>query len=120
MTWDDLRALRENGQRPLQLVVTTDWRRAAPLADAGAMVIVHRKGEPMPVELLEGLDVELRLDDCAQACAVARLVRSRDVAPACVRAWCSCDASVDTMWPYDCKAKIEMDAAWEALCNRAA
>jgi hypothetical protein len=119
MTWDDLRALRESGQKPLSLVVTTDWGRCRSLADAGAMVVVHRKGDPMPIELLAGLDVELRLDECRQACAVARLLRSKDISPATTRAWCACDGSVDSMWPYTCAAKRDMDTAWEALCSRA-
>lgn len=120
MNWEDLRALREGGRRPHRLVVTTNWRYAAEHAADGAMVIVHAKGEPMPVELLDGLDVELRLENCEQACGVARLVKSREVIPSCVRTWCRCDDVTDTMWPHNCKAKAEMDAAWEVLCNRAA
>lgn len=116
-TWGQLADLRANGKRPaLTVFVTTDERYARRLMfDLGVMAILQKPGEPMPVELLEGLDVILWLDDCEQAAAVSRLVRRRGVTPASLRAWCRCDREL-TVSVGPCDALREIDdliAAWK-------
>jgi hypothetical protein len=120
VNWQDLRELRERGQRPVKLVVTTSWLRSAEQAAAGAMVVVHRSGEPFPVELLDGLDVELRLDDCAQATAVGRMLKGRAIQPSRVHTWCRCEDFSGAFWNPDCNTGDAIRAAWEGMCDRAA
>lgn len=115
MNWDDLRHLRENGQRPMKLIVSTAWRWCQSL-DEGVMVVIHGKGEPFPVDLLHGLDVELRFEECAQATAVARLTRARGVQPARMHVWCRCENFSGPFWSPDCKTGDEIRAAWETVC----
>jgi hypothetical protein len=114
MTFDDLRALRENGQRPVKLVIATSWGNCA--ETEGVMVVIHRRGEPFAAELLHGLDVELRFDDCAQATAVGRMLKARGVQPTRVHAWCRCEDFSGAFWSPDCKAGDEIRVAWEAAC----
>jgi hypothetical protein len=119
MNWQDLRELRENGARPLKLIVTTNWHFCADV-EPNAMVILHRKGEAFPVELLFGLDVELRLDDCAQATAVGRLLKGREIQPSRMHVWCRCERESGPFWSPDCETGEAIRVAWEAMCNRAA
>ena len=77
------------------------------------MVVIHRKGEPFPVDLLLGLDVELRFDECAQATAVARLLRARGVQPSRMHVWCRCEDFSGAFWSPDCKTGDEIREAWE-------
>lgn len=116
--WTDLAALRQSGRKPaLPVVITTRYAKCLAQAAAGAMVIVQEKGKPIPVELLEGLDVELYLDDCAQATAVANIVRQHNVTPASFFVWCECEQWLDSRWNHDCKHGAEAAAAWEKLCQ---
>jgi hypothetical protein len=116
-TWDQLRALREDGLQPaMKLIVTTNSRHAYRMDDIGVMAIHHRKGEPMPVELLQGLDVLLLLDDCEQATAVLRLCRAKGVTLASFRAWCKC-AQETTALVMPCADAREM---WNWPGDRAA
>lgn len=111
MTWDDLRALRELGQRPtLRLFVTTDELLARRMTWVGAAAIVHRAGEPMPVELLDGLDVILALGRCERAGAVKRLCDSEGVRFARLQAWCRCSREL-TVAPHPCEEEPD---AWLA------
>lgn len=104
MTWDDLRAMREQGQRPaLPVAVTTKGWHWRSLADIGCMVIEHRAGERFPVELTEGLPVLLFLD-CRQAQAVAKLFRSKGQWPASVQSWCECRKSLTCAPEASCAA----------------
>lgn len=115
MTFDDLRTLRETGQRPVKLVVTTSWTFCGDI-EPNAMVIVHRKGEAFPVELLQGLDVELRFDDCAQSTAVGRMLKAREIQPARMHVWCRCERYSGPFWNPDCETGEKIRAAWEAMC----
>lgn len=54
------------------------------------MVILHEAGTPLPVKLLDGLDVIFMLDRCDKASAVWRLMQERGVKPSRMRAWCNC------------------------------
>ena len=72
MTWSDLAELRAQGLRPrLRVIVTTHEPFARRLTWVGAAAIVHAQGEPMPVELLDGLDVILLLGNCERAASHA-------------------------------------------------
>ena len=90
-TWDDLRALRQHGMVPaMKLVVTNSPRFAWPFHNIGVMAIVHRSGEPMPVELLDGMEVIFWFEHCGQSEAVLRLMREKGVNAAWYRCWCRC------------------------------
>lgn len=111
MTWADLRALRLRGQRPaLRLIVTTDERFARRMAWVGCATIVHEAGTPMPVELLDGLDVILDLGNCDRAGKVKRLCDGKGVNLARCEAWCRC-AQILTVAPKPCD---EAEDAWLA------
>lgn len=89
--WNDLAELRIRGQRPVFPVIVTDrWILARNMTDVGCVAILHKRGEPMPVRWLDGLDVMLDFGQCELAGRVARLMRERDVKPKSVRAWCDC------------------------------
>jgi len=74
----------------MRLIVTTSWRFAYGFDEIGVMAIVHTPGEPMPIELLDGLDVIFHFDDCAKSMAVVRMLCARDVKPARYACWCKC------------------------------
>lgn len=94
-TWGQLAQLRANGRRPaLPVFVTTREWYARRLIGVGAMTIIHKPGEPMPVELLEGLEVILALESCEQASAVWKLMKRRESFPARCESWCWCDQSL--------------------------
>lgn len=96
-TWEQLHELRAAGKRPTyRVVVTTDPSFAHRVADPAVMCIVHKPGAAMPVELLEGLDVLLWLDNCDQCTAVLRLCRAKEIQPRDLRLWCSCFRHFDT------------------------
>lgn len=91
VTWSDLAALRLRGLRPeLPVYVTTRWILARNMTDVGCIAILHKRGEPMPVRWLHGLDVMLDFDDCETAAKVKRLIDQREVQPRRLRAWCRC------------------------------
>lgn len=91
MTWNDLAELRRAGLQPgLPVYVTNRPMLARNMRDVGCVAIVHRAGERMPVELLDGLDVRLDFGRCDLAGRVHRLMRLREVEPKRVRAWCEC------------------------------
>lgn len=91
VTWTELADLRRRGLRPeLPVYVTDRWMLARNMTDVGCVAILHKRGEPMPVRLLEGLDVCLEFPTCVASGRVARLIRERNVAPRSLRAWCRC------------------------------
>jgi hypothetical protein len=110
-TWEHLHALRQNGQRPaMKVIVTTNWRLAYGMDELGVMAIVHKRGEPMPVELLDGLSVIFWLNDCAQNEAVLRLIGAKGVRLADYECWCPCFNEL-TKFVVTCKTKREL-ADW--------
>lgn len=91
MTWALLAEARRQGMKPaLPVFVTDRWMLARNMADIGCMTILHKRGEPMPVKLLDGLDVRLDFGRCELAGRVKRLMDAKDVKPAKLRAWCDC------------------------------
>jgi hypothetical protein len=91
MTWDALAEVRRKGMKPLLPVYVTDrWMLAKNMRDVGCISILHKPGKPMPVRLLDGLDVRLDVGTCERAGRVKRLMDQRDVKPATMRAWCQC------------------------------
>lgn len=113
-TWRQLAELRGRAQRPaLTVFVTTKPWWAKRLVGVGAMTIVHKPGEPMPVGLLDGLHVILALEDCGQAQAVWRLMKRKEVFPAKCEAWCWCEEAL-TVSVGDCKTLRELDKAFAA------
>lgn len=96
-SWQELAELRRNGRRPALRVIVTDKKRMCwNLHGVGCMTILHIPGEPMPVELLEGLDVILWFDTCERAAAVSRSMRAKSVTPQRCEAWCECALELTT------------------------
>jgi hypothetical protein len=90
-TWAELADLRKRGARPALPVYVTDKPiLARNMRDIGCVAILHRKGQPMPVELLAGLDVRMDFGRCELVGRVKRLMDAKDVEPASMRAWCQC------------------------------
>jgi hypothetical protein len=111
ITWGDLRAMRLRGQRPaLRVIVTTSERFANRMQWVGCAAILHEAGTPMPVELLDGLDVILDLGNCERASRVKRLMDTKGVSPERLQAWCQCEQSI-TVAPRSC---AEAEGAWLA------
>jgi hypothetical protein len=89
--WETLRQLRKAGKRPtFPLYLTDSWMFSRNLGDAGAMVITHPPGLPMPVELLDGLDVRLHFAACDKGGRVVNLIRAKGVKPQSLQVWCDC------------------------------
>jgi hypothetical protein len=100
--WDALRAMRMAGQKPaLAVIVTSKIQLPKRLEGVGCMVILHRAGEVMPIDLLEGLDVLFFFDKCELVGHVWRLAKAKEVTFARCRAWCTC-ASMPTILPMAC------------------
>ena len=112
MTFTELRALRNRGHKPALLCVTTDFRRCLDQAKAGAMIVTHKPGEPFPVELLDGLNVELHLDDCSQTFRLAKAWKARDVQPALCSAWCKCERRMSICVSPSCEHNAECARDW--------
>jgi hypothetical protein len=109
-TWAELRELRNAGLAPtLPVVITTRhdiWRLMRHLIEHGWLVVMHKPGDPFPVELLAGLDVVLFLDSCDQAQAVIRQLKERGVQVASLGAWCPCFQRMDYQ-PVCCEVARE-------------
>jgi hypothetical protein len=112
MTWQELQALRDRGQKPALLCVTPDFRRCADRAKEGAMVVVHKAGEQLPVELLDGLNVELYLDDCSQTFRLAKAWKGREIQPALCSAWCHCEGRMTVSVSPDCGHAAQCARDW--------
>lgn len=120
LSWDELRAMREAGQRPgLPVVVTLDRRDAYRLFTPAFAVVVHEPGKPMPLELLDGLAVILRMR-CPQASKVARALRSKGVRPAHCESWCECLRELTSGPAATCTLGIEIGAEWAGEAPHAA
>ena len=109
--WDALRQLRLSGKRPaLPVIITTKPYLPARLDGVGCMTILHEAGKPMPVKLLEDLDVIFYFDTCELVTHVEHLARERGVKfGRWVRAYCSCMGGL-TIAPMLCashKAAME-------------
>lgn len=114
ITWAQLRAMREAGQRPgLPVIVTLDRRDAFRIFTAAFAVVVHQPGTPMPLELLDGLAVLLRMP-CEYASRVARALRSRGVKPAHCESWCACRASLTVTPDASCEDARAIEREWSA------
>lgn len=102
-TWNDLAALRLRGMRPeLPVYVTDRWMLAKNMTDVGCLAVLHRRGEPMPVLWLDGLDVRLDFGRCERSGVVHRLLRRRAIEPKSLRVWCECAQDfVATCGPCD-------------------
>lgn len=108
-SWAELAELRQQGYRPsLRMFVTTDPTFARRMTWVGCVAVLHRAGEPMPVELLHGLDVILDVGRCARAESVMRLIRERNVVPERLQVWCGCDGELSII-PRAC---AEAPDAW--------
>ena len=90
-TWSDLASLREQGLKPgLPVYVTDRPVLARNMRDVGCVAILYTGGEPMPVWLLDRLDVRMDFGRCELVGKVHRLMRRHGVRPARLRAWCDC------------------------------
>ena len=96
-------------QPAMKLIVTTNKRFAWNMDEIGVMAIVHTPGEPMPVELLEGLEVLFMFADCGQSAAVLRLCTAKSVTLAWFRCWCECE-KVLTSLALPCASQDELRA----------
>lgn len=106
--WDALRQLRLSGRKPsLPVIVTTKPQLPQRLEGVGCLVILHVAGEPMPVKLLEGLDVIFMFDKCGLVIHVDALAKAKGVKFASVRTWCGC-ASLLSILPMNCYDHGEM------------
>lgn len=119
-TWEQLAELRAAGMRPAAtLVVTTSRRFTWNLDSIGVMAILHAAGEPMPVELLEGLRVLFVLDDCNQSTAVLPACRSKGVRLESFTCWCKCAKELTSL-VMPCADMRKFEAFWEQLPSKVA
>jgi hypothetical protein len=89
--WKVLADMRKVGKKPgLPVFITMRPKLARNVEGAGCFSIVHGFGKPVPVELLDGLDVMLDFEWCYLAGRVKRLMDERGVKPKSMRAWCAC------------------------------
>lgn len=100
--WADLKALRDAGHRPAHMLAVFSgdhWRFRAAMIENGAMVIDHPSGQPIPIELLAGLEVLLMFSRCGEAMEIAKQIRGAKHPPLRCRVWCECmqDLSVIAM-----------------------
>jgi hypothetical protein len=100
--WDALRMLRMGGQKPsLPVIVTTKPLLPQRLEGVGCLVILHKAGEPMPVKLLDGLDVIFNFDKCGLTDHVMALAKAKGVEMGRVQTWCGC-ANLLSILPLNC------------------
>lgn len=118
-TWAELEAMRKQGMRPKQLIVASNFNMVRAQAEAGAMVVVHKRGEKFRPELLRGLDVLLHFENCNQTHAAVRLMREREQMPKACAAWCQCEGELSTCVWTSCKARYEAAIAWDEMTTNA-
>lgn len=88
--WDALRLLRMGGKKPaLPVIVTTKPHLPRRLEGVGCLVILHKAGEVMPVQLLEGLEVIFMFERCELATHVWRIAKAKGV-KFNAKTWCKC------------------------------
>jgi hypothetical protein len=97
--WETLREMRARGRFP-KLVIVTDVAKM-PLRGTGDYVIDHRPGEPMPITLLDGLNVIFWFSRCLLAGRAAQLAQERGVKFARARSYCRCACSI-SVCTFDC------------------
>lgn len=108
-TWDDLRVLRQAGQQPyLRMFVTTNPQFARTMTWVGCAAVYHKAGEPMPVELLDDLDVILDLGTCERAGLVWDLMQRKGVKPSRCQTWCPCSRSLSVQ-AIRCETAVAVD-----------
>lgn len=106
--WDALRMLRMAGQKPaLPIIVTTNPNLPRGLEGVGCLVILHKPGSPMPVKLLDGLDVIFWFETCELVLHVEHLAKARGVKFASSRVWCGC-VNMLSILPMNCYSNHEM------------
>lgn len=106
--WDTLRMLRLHGQKPsLPVIVTTKRELPRRLDGVGCMVILHEAGKPMPVQLLDGLDVIFLFDRCELAGHVRKLAEAKKITFGQWQTWCAC-GSLLTVLPMGCDSMAGM------------
>lgn len=110
--WEPLAAMRGRGLRPAgPVVVTTDIGVARRKFGDGSLVIVHQRGDSLPMTLLADLDVLFNFDRCDRAGRVYELMARRGVLPASVRTWCHCAGHpVVAAWPCE---RFKALSTWE-------
>lgn len=100
--WDALRQLRLGGRKPaLPVIVTTKPNLPQRLEGVGCLVILHKAGDPMPVKLLDGLDVIFNFDKCELVNHVMDLAEAKGVTMTSAKAWCGC-ANLLSILPLNC------------------
>lgn len=100
--WDALRMLRMGGQKPtLPVIITTKPYLPRRLEGVGCMVILHKAGDVMPIQLLDGLDVIFFFDKCELTIHVERLAKAKEVTFGWAKTWCSC-ANLLSVAPMSC------------------
>jgi hypothetical protein len=110
--WDSLRMLRMGGLKPSStVIVTTKPQMPRRLEGMGCMTILHKAGTPMPVQLLDGLEVIFWFDTCGITQHVMDLARANGVTFARSQTWCSC-GNLLSLFPMSCES---MAAAVEWL-----
>lgn len=110
-TWEQLRVLREAGRKPaLMVVITTQRWFVRGWDQQGVMCILHRPGEKFPVELLEGLEVLVWLDNCDQTYALIRHMSLKGVQAKNFHHVCKCYSCCDS-WCRPCSETHEV-MAW--------
>jgi len=77
------------------------------------MVVLHKPGEALPVELLDGLNVELYLDDCSQTFRLSKAWKAKGVQPSLCSAWCKCEQRMSICVSPNCKHGGETTALAE-------
>ena len=107
-TWADLKSLRDAGHRPAHMLTVfapgahRNFRAA--MIEIGAMVIDHQLDQPIPLELIGGLEVLLMYEICEDACELARRMWGMKYPPTRCRVWCSCSKAL-TVTPGPCRRR---------------
>lgn len=101
--WDALRMMRLAGTKPaLPVIVTTNEKLPQRLQGVGALVILHKAGEVLPIKLLDGLDVILMLERCELASHIWKMAKVKGVTFERLRTWCKC-GSLLSLLPLSCE-----------------
>lgn len=106
--WDKLRALRNQGSLPKCVIVTDDPHM--PLIEQGNLGILHDHSAPMPVSLLNGLNVIFWFKRCDYAAAVQALMIEQNVRLKTGAVWCHCAGQLNAS-PLPCE-RIEELCDW--------
>lgn len=100
--------LRMGGHKPaLPVIVTTKPYLPRRLEGVGCMTILHKAGTPMPIQLLEGLEVIFWFDTCGLMVHVLDLAKAKEVTFARAQVWCSC-GNLLSLLPMSCESHAAM------------